>query len=384
MRSARSAAARARRAGPGPRSGRTPCPRPPRSGRRASSRASASRYGRSLVIASNASTVKTIRAASGIPSPPGRPDSPCRPSARGSRAPAARGAAGPEISARISAPCTVCERTTTRSPLSSGRARSRIAAGTASLPMSCRIATSSSSNSTSGASPSSSPTRRQSTARRLEWSAVPVWWWRSASTSSVTACSIATRASGAEALAAGERSRRVSSWVTAISHERGVLPETPVDHASRGSPQAEDTRSGTPALAPPAAHGRYTRARLLTGCRKPDSPRMPDRSTTRRSFFGLSAGAALLCTIGGQEVRLDDPDAARKADALASQVKRPPGAAPQDQLSFPTPEPQPGGGGASTGSRRGRAAGTSPRPAATTGTTARSPASAASARSSTS
>ncbi len=70
---------------------------------------------------------------------------------------------------------------------------------------------------------------------------------------------------------------------------------------------------------------------------------MPDGSTTRRSFFGLSAGAALLCTIGGQEVRLDDPDAARKADALAAQVKRPPGASPQDQLSFPTPEPQPGG-----------------------------------------
>ena len=70
---------------------------------------------------------------------------------------------------------------------------------------------------------------------------------------------------------------------------------------------------------------------------------MPDRSTTRRSFFGLSAGAAFLCTIGGKEVRLDDPDAARKADALAAQVQRPPGAAPQDDLTFPTPEPQPGG-----------------------------------------
>jgi len=70
---------------------------------------------------------------------------------------------------------------------------------------------------------------------------------------------------------------------------------------------------------------------------------MPDSSTTRRSFFGLSAGAALLCTIGGQEVRLDDPDAASKADALAAQVERPAGASPQDELSFPTPEPQPGG-----------------------------------------
>ena len=68
---------------------------------------------------------------------------------------------------------------------------------------------------------------------------------------------------------------------------------------------------------------------------------MPGHSTTRRSFFGLSAGAALLCTIGGEEVRLDDPDAAGKADALAAQVERP--AAPEDQLTFPTPEPQPGG-----------------------------------------
>jgi manganese oxidase len=42
-------------------------------------------------------------------------------------------------------------------------------------------------------------------------------------------------------------------------------------------------------------------------------------------------------------VRLDDPDAARKADALAAQVPRPPGATPQDALTFPTPEPQPGG-----------------------------------------
>src|SRR5919107_1060263 len=70
---------------------------------------------------------------------------------------------------------------------------------------------------------------------------------------------------------------------------------------------------------------------------------MEHRSSTRRSFFGLSAGAALLCTIGGEQARLDDPDAARKADAIAAQVPRPAGAAPQDELSFPTPQPQPGG-----------------------------------------
>jgi hypothetical protein len=47
---------------------------------------------------------------------------------------------------------------------------------------------------------------------------------------------------------------------------------------------------------------------------------MSDRTATRRSFFGISAGAAFLCTIGGEEVRLDKPGAARKADALAAQV----------------------------------------------------------------
>src|SRR5215210_1597321 len=67
------------------------------------------------------------------------------------------------------------------------------------------------------------------------------------------------------------------------------------------------------------------------------------RDTTRRSFFGLSAGAALLCTIGGEELRLDDPRAARRADALAAHVERPPGAVPQDELAFPTPSPQPDG-----------------------------------------
>jgi hypothetical protein len=62
---------------------------------------------------------------------------------------------------------------------------------------------------------------------------------------------------------------------------------------------------------------------------------MPDDGTTRRSFFGLSAGAALLCTIGGEEIRLDEPGGASRADAMAARVKRPRGAAPEDKLSFP-------------------------------------------------
>ena len=146
--------------------------------------------------------------------------------------------------------------------------------------MSWRIATSSSSNSASGASPSCSPTRRQSTARRLEWSAVPVWWLRSASTSSATASSSATRASGAEALAAGERSRRRLELGPCVSHERGVLPGAPASHASsrprrRLRIRVRDGRRSrrTARRRLPALHSR----RLLTGCRKPDPLRMPDQ-----------------------------------------------------------------------------------------------------------
>jgi FtsP/CotA-like multicopper oxidase with cupredoxin domain len=68
--------------------------------------------------------------------------------------------------------------------------------------------------------------------------------------------------------------------------------------------------------------------------------------TSRRSFFGLAAGGALLCTIGGEQVKLDEPGASARADAAAARVPRPARLAqadPVDQLQFPTPEPQPGG-----------------------------------------
>jgi FtsP/CotA-like multicopper oxidase with cupredoxin domain len=67
---------------------------------------------------------------------------------------------------------------------------------------------------------------------------------------------------------------------------------------------------------------------------------MADRNTTRRSFFGLAGGAALLCTIGGEEVVVDSPETLGKADAAAARVRRPRGAAAQD---VPQLEPQPGG-----------------------------------------
>ncbi|MEA2311196.1 MAG: hypothetical protein QOE28_1164, partial [Solirubrobacteraceae bacterium] len=73
---------------------------------------------------------------------------------------------------------------------------------------------------------------------------------------------------------------------------------------------------------------------------------MPEpNATSRRSFFQLGAGVALLCTIGGEQVDLGKPGAAAKADALAARVPRPPLARPAAAQSqdFPTPEPAPGG-----------------------------------------
>lgn len=67
---------------------------------------------------------------------------------------------------------------------------------------------------------------------------------------------------------------------------------------------------------------------------------MADRPTTRRSFFGLAGGAALLCSIGGEEVVVDSPQALDRADAAAARVGRPKAAVAQD---VPQIQPAPGG-----------------------------------------
>src|SRR5690349_7303904 len=69
---------------------------------------------------------------------------------------------------------------------------------------------------------------------------------------------------------------------------------------------------------------------------------MLEPPTTRRSFLGLAGGAALLCTIGDQQVHVRGPADVARADALAARVARPAGA--QRRLTaFPAIEPQPGG-----------------------------------------
>jgi hypothetical protein len=45
--------------------------------------------------------------------------------------------------------------------------------------------------------------------------------------------------------------------------------------------------------------------------------------STRRSFFGLAGGAALLCTIGGEEVAVSGRRGLQRADAAAARVRRP-------------------------------------------------------------
>jgi FtsP/CotA-like multicopper oxidase with cupredoxin domain len=67
---------------------------------------------------------------------------------------------------------------------------------------------------------------------------------------------------------------------------------------------------------------------------------MADSPTTRRSFFGLAGGAALLCTIGGEEVSVKGPASLREADATAARVPRPSAAVAQN---VPQIQPQPGG-----------------------------------------
>jgi FtsP/CotA-like multicopper oxidase with cupredoxin domain len=66
-----------------------------------------------------------------------------------------------------------------------------------------------------------------------------------------------------------------------------------------------------------------------------------DRSSTRRSFFGLAGGTALLCTIGGEEVEVSSPRSLAKADAAAARVPRPRSASLLQNV--PQIQPAPGG-----------------------------------------
>src|SRR5262245_54864093 len=67
---------------------------------------------------------------------------------------------------------------------------------------------------------------------------------------------------------------------------------------------------------------------------------MPGTPSTRRSFFGLAGGVALLCTIGGEEVDVSAKDGLKNADRAAARVKRPKAAIAQ---LAPAIQPQPGG-----------------------------------------
>jgi FtsP/CotA-like multicopper oxidase with cupredoxin domain len=67
----------------------------------------------------------------------------------------------------------------------------------------------------------------------------------------------------------------------------------------------------------------------------------PPSPTTRRSFFGLAGGTALLCTIGGQDVAVDGPKSLAEADAVAARVRRPRRFAAAEDV--PQIQPQPGG-----------------------------------------
>src|SRR3954447_5045593 len=68
---------------------------------------------------------------------------------------------------------------------------------------------------------------------------------------------------------------------------------------------------------------------------------MEHPESTRRSFLGLAGGAALLCTIGGEQVRIDGPRDVARVDALAAGLERPP--ASRRLTAFPQIQPQPGG-----------------------------------------
>ena len=109
---------------------------------------------------------------------------------------------------------------------------------------------------------------------------------------------------------------------------------------------------------------------------------MTETPTTRRSFFGLAGGAALLCTIGGEEVDRRRPRRARQGrrggrEACAARAR----AAAQD---VPQIQPAPGGDPARVlDPGRDARAGRSRRRGATSGTTAASAAATPSPRTST-
>jgi FtsP/CotA-like multicopper oxidase with cupredoxin domain len=68
------------------------------------------------------------------------------------------------------------------------------------------------------------------------------------------------------------------------------------------------------------------------------------KNLPRRQFLQAGAGAALLCTIGGEHFTLRSRHDTARADAAARAVKKPPAATdPVDALKFGTPQPQPGG-----------------------------------------
>src|SRR3954469_19054459 len=67
---------------------------------------------------------------------------------------------------------------------------------------------------------------------------------------------------------------------------------------------------------------------------------MSPTPSTRRSFFGLAGGVALLCTIGGEEIDVSARNGLRDADAAAANVRRPRAAVAQD---VPQIQPAPGG-----------------------------------------
>ncbi len=67
-----------------------------------------------------------------------------------------------------------------------------------------------------------------------------------------------------------------------------------------------------------------------------------DASTTRRGLLQAGGAAALLCTIGGEEISLDGPGAAANADAAAARVRRPV-TARAAQSPADRPQPQSGG-----------------------------------------